>query len=107
MRVDFNNHRAVNIGDVVFSRKSDQMGVVLSKGFDFKMKFIIEIMFESGISTYFKGNGDGFSDIEDTSDAVDLSRFEGSSDPYGKVIQELRHIREGSRKHSTDRQAIG
>lgn len=107
MRVDFSNHREVNIGDVVFSRKSDQMGVVLSKSFDFSSLFIVEVMLESGLSINVKGNGDGSADLETTSSVIDLARIHGRSDPYGKVIEVLRQIRSEAKKHVLDGHAIG
>ena len=93
LRVDFSNHRDVNIGAVVYSQKSNQMGIVLSKIFNFRTGFMVEIMFESSVSIRFKGNDDIFSEIKSTGREVDLSRFAGSSDPYGSLIRELRHIR--------------
>lgn len=93
MRVDFNSYRDIDIGDVLYSQRSDQNGVVLSKSFSFETGFMVEVMFESSVSMRFKGNDESFSELRDTGREVDLSRFVGSSDPYGGLIREIKRIR--------------
>ena len=108
MRVDFNNYKEVNIGDVVFCPRSEQMGVVLSKAFGFEYGFMIEIMFESGFSVCLKSNDNEWVALESTGKAIRLSEIVGRYDPYGAVIEELRELKkERSKKFKNKSHSIG
>lgn len=94
MRVDFQNCRDLPVGSVVYDPMFEQCGVVAGIDFWFSVGFTLQVVFENCTSHPIRGQGDTADRLVLLDQVIDLSRYEGFSDPWSMVSTELKSARD-------------